>query len=204
MALLLDDVDWPAWFGAIGTVGAFCVLIVQVTAERRLRKSAERDALAHAERSQAQGVSAWYAGEDGRRLQSSPDASEDEVLGRVPQTRVALHNASEEPVYEAVVWLVFIQGAAPKTGEEWSQLQTATPYRTILGVIPPGRWTVRFDGGWGAMTARPGAEVAFTDRAGRHWVRRSQGQLERLPRDAVEHYGIARPVDYQVVEPPLS
>jgi hypothetical protein len=189
-------IDWPAWLAAIGTVGAFFVLIEQVTAERNTRKSAERAARRQAERSQAESVSAWYAGEV---------ATQGQQLSEVPLTRVALHNASVEPVYEAVVCLVFIQGAAPHTGEDWSRMEKGStgPYRKVLGVIPPGRWSVTFDGGWGAMTARPGAEVAFTDRAGLHWVRRSRGRLEQLSCDAVEHYGIDRPIDYQVVELPL-
>jgi hypothetical protein len=40
-------------------------------------------------------------------------------------------------------------------------------------------------------------EIAFTDGAGAHWIRRSTGRLDEIPANAVDHYGIGRPVDYQ-------
>jgi len=45
------------------------------------------------------------------------------------------------------------------------------------------------------MQGRLGLEVAFTDGAGRHWVRRvPSGDLELLEVAPVEHYGIGRPL----------
>lgn len=42
----------------------------------------------------------------------------------------------------------------------------------------------------------PGVEIAFTDAAGRHWVRRVTGELIESPVDALDRYGVSRPVDY--------
>lgn len=39
------------------------------------------------------------------------------------------------------------------------------------------------------MGARPGADFAFTDRAGRHRVRRVTGQLHELDRTPLEYFG---------------
>jgi hypothetical protein len=68
-------------------------------------------------------------------------------------------------------------------------------------VIPPGRWRVSVDGGWNGMYSRLGLEVAFTDRAGAHWVRRADGRLEQLPRGAFDHFELSRPLDLTPPEP---
>jgi hypothetical protein len=38
------------------------------------------------------------------------------------------------------------------------------------------------------MGGRFGAEVAFTDRAGSHWIRRATGKLEELPKEPLEYF----------------
>jgi hypothetical protein len=48
---------------------------------------------------------------------------------------------------------------------------------------------------------RLGLEVAFTDGAGRHWVRRAPtGDLKPLDANPVKHYGISRPLTYNELE----
>jgi hypothetical protein len=42
----------------------------------------------------------------------------------------------------------------------------------------------------------PGLEIAFTDAAGRHWVRRVTGELIESPVNVLDRYGISTPVDY--------
>ena len=112
--------------------------------------------------------------------------------------RIALLNGSLEPVYVAVVWLIFIQGAAPRTGREATAV--GMPSYSLLSVIPPGRHYTNVQGGWGALTARPGIELAFTDRAGVHWLRSADGSLTELDRPPVDHYGMQGPHDWQVPE----
>lgn len=55
-------------------------------------------------------------------------------------------------------------------------------------------------GGWAVMAGRAGAEVGFTDRRGVGWVRRSNGDIDELSRNAIDHYGITRPVNYELAE----
>jgi hypothetical protein len=106
---------------------------------------------------------------------------------------VALLNSSDEPVYEAVASFVFIDGSGPMRGEDASRELEAR--RVRIGVIPPGRWRVCVAGGWNGMYSRLGVEVAFTDHAGVHWVRRADGQLEQLPRGAFDYFELPRPLD---------
>jgi hypothetical protein len=51
------------------------------------------------------------------------------------------------------------------------------------------------------MMRQPGAEVGFTDRAGRHWIRRATGALESIPTNAVDYYGISRPITLETPSP---
>jgi hypothetical protein len=176
--------DLATWVASVGTVAAVSVALWQILSERKERLGREF-------REQAERVSAWYAG-------SAP--------GKWPDsdTRIELLNSSNEPVYEVVAGIAFIQGAAPHSGEEWMQLEDHSimgGFGKALGALPPGRWAITVPGGWGAMMARPGAEIAFTDRSGSHWVRRATGKLEQLHTNAVDHYKISRPVDYQAPEP---
>jgi hypothetical protein len=100
------------------------------------------------------------------------------------QQEVVVLNRSDEPVYQAVASLILIQGAGPQTGEDLTKLIEQTSqmasYRAAMGLIPPGRWRTFVDGGWGGMGRRPGIEVAFTDSAGVHWVRRTNGKLDEI------------------------
>lgn len=55
--------------------------------------------------------------------------------------------------------------------------------------------------GWGHMQAQPAVEVAFTDRAGNHWIRRATGALDRIQTNGVDHYGLMRPRTFGVPSP---
>lgn len=66
--------------------------------------------------------------------------------------------------------------------------------------IPGARW---FGAGGGGLGVRSGAEVAFTDRAGKHWIRRATGRLEPLPEDPITYFESRRlygPHDLQTPE----
>jgi hypothetical protein len=62
---------------------------------------------------------------------------------------------------------------------------------TTMSLLPPGTWRTWISGrGWGGiLSGRLGVDLAFTDRAGLHWVRRANGQLEELPADPLAHPG---------------
>lgn len=53
-------------------------------------------------------------------------------------------------------------------------------------------------GGWNA--AVPPLRFAFTDAAGRHWIRRATGTLESISSEPVRHYGLSEPVDWTELE----
>jgi hypothetical protein len=78
---------------------------------------------------------------------------------------------------------VFIQGAGPRRGEDGVN----SSYRRTLSILPPGRWRVEVPGGWAGMSRRPGVEVAFTDRAGIHWIRRATGALDEIQKAPIDH-----------------
>ena len=167
------------WVAGLALVAAAGWVTSVVFAVRRDRKEEHVDAEAEC-RAQAERVSAW------------PGPSAD------PQP-VALLNHSDEPVYEAVATFVFIDGSGPTRGEEVTPELAARRIR--VGVIPPGRWRVCVDGEWNGMYARLGLEVAFTDRAGAHWVRRADGRLEQLPQGAFDYFALSRPLELTPPEP---
>jgi hypothetical protein len=167
------------WVAALALIAAAGWLTSAVIAMRRDRNEPKTRVLA-ACREQAERVSVW------------PGPSAD------PQP-VALLNHSDEPVYEAVATFVFIDGSGPARGEEVSSELAARQVR--VGVIPPGRWRVCVDGDWNGMYSRLGLEVAFTDRAGAHWVRRADGRLEQLPRGAFDYFELSRPLELTPPEP---
>jgi hypothetical protein len=168
--------DWwvagPALVVAAGSVASVSIALLQIRNDRERRRREER-------RRQAERISAW----------PGVNAQEQEVI---------LLNRSDAPVYQAVASLVLIQGAGAQTGEELTELIEQTPqmaaYRAAMGLIPPGRWRVNVDGGWGGTHRRPGIEVAFTDAAGIHWVRRTSGSLEELKENAFDHFKLFRPL----------
>lgn len=181
--------DVATWVGSIGIVLTLAATVWQVGHEARLRRR-ERY------RSHAVGVSAWYRGPmPGSR-------SDDEPFG---DSLLTISNRSDQPIYEVVVTTVFIQGAAPHTGEEWVGHAQHAGYKSmprgcVFGTVGPGLWTATVKSGDSPMQGRLGCEIAFTDPAGHHWIRRSNGKLESIKKNAIDHYGLTRPLDYAVPE----
>lgn len=154
---------------------------------------------------QARRVSAWAVA-----FEQEPEGLFPDTYGRVPYARkVNLTNSSTEAVYELVVYLVWVQGAAPHTGEELQARSGGGKggifrRRAIVQILPPGNYWLKLAGPTNTpMQGRLGVEVAFTDGAGRHWVRRvPSGNLESLDSTPVRHYGIGFPLPtYTKLEP---
>lgn len=187
--------DLPTGIAAVGTAGTLAAALWQIRSERQARRRDEAEAEKRAERAQAELISAWYGGND-------PTAA---VTGKV-YDRIVVLNRSDQPVYEVLISLVFIQGAAPQTGEDLVRLRERSHgsdperHQVALAVLPPGQWRVRITGGWGGMHRMPGAEVAFNDRAGSAWVRRATGALDRLPAAPFDHFNMSRPVSFGVLD----
>lgn len=180
--------DLPTWIASLGTVGALAAALWQIGNERRRRIAQESQARQEDRRSQARHVAAWFAA-----LESSSPTT---------PYNISLINGSEEPVYCVFVCAVYIQGAAPTTTEEWLKLDALRHVVPVamLSIIPPGRWAVQLRQYLDPpMQGRLGAEVAFSDRSGVHWVRRAMGNLEELPRSPTEYFsglGLNPPYDW--------
>lgn len=162
------------------------------------RSDAEERARA-AFRAQAELVSAVMGPVD------PPTTASDPTSGR---TGIDLVNTSPSPVYGLVVAIVDIQGTGPHTIEEWlrwrEKAMRQTPI-TTTNILPPGTFRIWIPGsGWQApMGGRMGAEVAFTDRAGKHWIRRAHGQLEEIPTAPADYYktlGFYGPHDFLPIQ----
>ena len=88
---------------AVGTVGTLVAALVQLS---RQRASRER----HMRRGQAEKVSAWIGERDAATVKDAPDDR---------RQSIELLNASAEPVYRAIVYLVYIQELHPGRVERW-------------------------------------------------------------------------------------
>jgi hypothetical protein len=175
----------------------------QIGTERKRRH--EREALEREERHQTQ--ARLIAAVIGPEVPPEERVKDIEILGR---TGVDLINGSAEPVYRLVVAIVNIQGTSPATIERWVEnrqraRQTGIPNPvpiTTVSILPSGVHRVWIQGiGWGrVLSGRRAAEVAFTDRAGSHWIRRATGQLEELAEDPISHYLGAGPHELQIPE----
>jgi hypothetical protein len=188
--------EWKGWMAlaAIGTVGALGAALIQIGSERRRRhKQEEKDRV---ERHRAQA-----------RLIAAMVGPKEVVAEKIPscalqgRTAIDLVTGSEEPVYQLVVGIVCIQGTCPEALEKWLQFQQqwnqqdpgsflSVPVTTV-SILPHGTFRIWISGtGWsGVLSGRAGPEIAFTDRAGSHWIRRATGQLEELAKGPFEYFG---------------
>lgn len=185
MRMTLNYGDVPAWIASVGTVAAISVALFQIRTERKLRQKAERADRIERHKAQARLISAMPG-------PTEPEEGQDPLAGR---SAVDCINASSEPIYNVVLGIVFIQGAAPRTTEDMLKLrlgsgEVASVPTTTLNMLPPGRsraWILGTH--WTSVLAgRAGAEIAFTDRAGSHWIRRATGGLDELPVDPLEYF----------------
>lgn len=193
--------DIPTWLASLGTVGALVAALYQISNERQRRLTQESHDRQERHQAQARLVSAWVG--------------KSEERNNIHEIALELINGSSEPVYGLAVGIVFIQGAAPHSLEEWfdakkkSEIQEhrqLSPPIAILSVLPPGRWRAWVqDTGDVLGGGRRVAEIAFTDRAGAYWIRRGRGNLEELPIPPFEHFHkfgmYGPPYDYRMPEP---
>jgi len=183
--LTLNYGDVPSWIASIGTVAAFGVALIQINTERHRRHLAEDRDREERHRAQARLISAMPG-------PTELGAGAEPLEGR---SAVDCINASSEPAYNVVVGIVFIQGAAPRTTEDMLKLRLGSggyegAPTTTLSILPPGRSRAWIPGAhWtSVMAGRAGAEIAFTDRAGGHWIRRATGELDELPVAPLEYF----------------
>lgn len=149
MTLGFDLGNAPDWVAAIGTVGTLGVALKLLRNEMRDRERATEVA----DQRPANGVFAW--------VDPRTDAGGWETSAL---------NRSDEPVYDAVVYLTFLTG---------SPVPITDP---ALGTIPPGQTKLGGRSGDrpGDPVGRPDVEIEFTDGRGRHWRRDSRGHLQQV------------------------
>jgi len=184
--------DIATWVASLGTVGALAAALWQIGSERRRRHSDEH-------RAQARLISVWVGErKPPESYADDPDAS------WYPKGRTTIYvaNNSSEPVYFPVVGIVDIQGTGPHTMEKMLDFYKGGGPITTISILPPGRYRVWIRGiHWQIpMGGRQGAEIAFTDSAGVHWIRRSTGALDELrqsPLDYLKKWQFFGPHDFQ-------
>jgi len=186
--------EWKGWvaLAAVGTVGALFTALFQIESERRRRHKQEDKDREERHRAQARLIAAMVGPKE------RPKESDTSGLGG--RSAIDLVNGSEEPVYQLVVGIVCIQGTCPESLEKFLEFQNqrnvqepgsfATVPITTVSILPSGTFRVWIQGtGWsGVLSGRAGAEIAFTDRAGSHWIRRATGRLEELSKAPFEYF----------------
>jgi hypothetical protein len=124
-----------------------------------------------------------------------------ELRGRAAD--VELLNNSGDPVTDV---LVFLSRVSYKVQRWWDQ---EPEYRVMIGVLPPGRWTISVPKSGGAIVhvklggspagSRVIAVISFADSAGNHWARGARSELRQLPTAAIEYWKVHREdIDWRV------
>jgi hypothetical protein len=192
----MSAVQWgtvSTWVAAVGTVAAVSLALWGTRGERKERLRREL-------RQQAVRISAWFVemhkdshgedshGEDPRREAWLPP----ELRGRAAD--VELLNNSADPVTDV---LIFLSRVSYKVQRWWDQ---EPEYRVMIGVLPPGRWTIRVPKSGGAIVdvklggspamSRVMVIISFTDNAGNHWARGARGELRQLTTPAIDYWKV--------------
>jgi hypothetical protein len=154
----------------------------QIQDERDARKASERHIAVAERREQAEQISTWI------------------VVDEEGGMQVVLANGSNQPVYEAVVSRVAVQGSGAHIGRELGDELTASEQHAFA-VIPPGEYLTTFGGGFHGMGREPGIEIGFRDRAGVNWVRFADGVLREVRGTPVSYYGLSLPRTWEILEP---
>lgn len=161
LCLTIDEWSaWGTWAGSLGVALTFIATIVALQRERRIRRSDQNKILAEKIRWHAERLSAWMESQD-----FSPGLKS-----------VVINNASESVAYEMLILLVPLgelrrecQGALSENERSRLKAYDAVPPGTWkIGILPPNR---------SSGNGRLGIELHFTDRAGLHWTRLSNGKL---------------------------
>ena len=126
------------------------------------------------------------------------------TIGRIridfgTQVGLEVMNNSNDIVYQVILTAVLVQGAGPQDGRDVEGCNS----RVLLSSVAPGktvRCVVHLDC---SMHKALGCEVAFTDRYGRSWVRKSDGHLGRIRfKTPVDYYGLMQPVEWMDFDEP--
>jgi hypothetical protein len=168
----------PEWITAFGTVGAVIVsLALALNQGQQTRQQAKRH--------QAELVTAWFVSYDGE--QDDPHKI---------YAGLRITNASEQLIYDLVAEAVLAQGSGRHTALGDTD-ERNREYGALVGNVPPGQTTTRINTGGGGMHKRHTIELAFRDAAGRYWLRKGDGTLNRVHKHPLDLYSIQRPVSWE-------
>jgi hypothetical protein len=115
-------------------------------------------------------------------------------------TQVTFCNTSGAPAYHCIATLVNLRHESPKPVAKYRQEAN----RAYCDPLLPGerRLVTYKDHGGMFPGARFGVELAFTDNAGRHWLKPARGPLHRINESPLEHYGLTEPIDWRSGDDP--
>jgi hypothetical protein len=185
--------DVATWVAGIATAGTLFFGIFQWMRLRVQSLKEQAAKLAEQRVAQARRIYAWR-----------------EAAAAVGTNAVRIGNSSWEPVSRVVVHYLpenFADGTfitVEEMAEQMDKMAGASgsaglavhlegpfinKFRALIQVLPPGKfWLGGVDADRVEYTT--GVELAFTDNAGRHWIRSASGELRENDRDAIAHYGI--------------
>lgn len=142
-------------------------------------------------RNQAEKIAVWF----------EEDAAFDDVKHAdqysIPRGFIVSNN-SGLPIYNVIISEVGLVGAGPPIYGEMRGNFKGEYYsrRTLFATLPPGLWGQVIGTDGGGMHVRTSLEIAFTDARGNNWIRRGNGQLDRVLRDTLALYSIPLPAEY--------
>lgn len=176
----MDAGDWGTWAGSIFTGLTLAAALLQIGNERIQRRKVERERELVSRREQATKVSAWII------------KPYDFPIWTI------ISNSSHEPVFNVIVSLVAIQGAGPP--RDAAEAPFDYQYRNAISVVPPGTCQLSIESGGHGMNLHLGLEIAFTDSASHHWVRKGNGELAEIAKNPVDYYHMIRPLSWSYPE----
>jgi hypothetical protein len=189
----MSAVQWgtvSTWVAGVGTVAAVSLALWEARGERKGRLRREL-------RQQAERISAWFVGmhKDSHGEDSQGEGSRSELgfpslRGRAADVEFStIRRSGDRRPGLPVAGLVQVQ-------RWWDQ----EPEYRVIGVLPPGRWTISVPKSGGAVVdvklggspavSRVMVIISFTDSAGNHWARGARGELRQLPTPAIEYWKV--------------
>ncbi|WP_445185546.1 hypothetical protein ACTXG6_45760 [Pseudonocardia sp. Cha107L01] len=211
LGVLVAQIDWgtaPAWGSVV--VALVAVLFAGLGARAAIRGNRNQQRQIEIQSVQLRNQQKQLAAVEQRehrehasRISAWPSDITPGVRGS--NITIRIRNTASEPITSVVLFYVFIQGAAPRTGEDHVRLIEPAgqwlPAYVPFGAILPGQSEFTFqDVETGIMQGRVGAEIAFTDRAGTSWIKRANGTIQEISDNPAKHYGLELPLDYKTAK----
>jgi hypothetical protein len=180
-----DPTDWPSWFSAVGTVGAFAVALYLLWVQINDRRKEARERVT----AQARLLAAWVA-DIAEREHEDPSA--------FYAVTVRASNGSTAPVYDvAVTTDLGVRGSHERNPDVLGPHETRDfvitaprePRGQPLAMVVRDAFLtedgsrIELEDGSGVLLLEnyvPAVSISFVDSAGRRWIRQPKGELQPL------------------------